>query len=106
MATHPTPQQRQQPLDTALFSTLLPSLLRLSQLASSPSPSPSDDDPSQDPKLALNTRAAALHSTLDALAAQARTLPAAHLSVDDQAWLEHQLHLELDRTRCVSPLNL
>ncbi|GAA5841602.1 hypothetical protein JCM9279_000703 [Rhodotorula babjevae] len=100
----PTPA----PLDTAQLATLLPAVVRLSHLASSSSSSPAPDPSNPqaepdahhpDPKLELSRQAAALHATLQALDAQAARVPNAHLSVDDQQWLVHQLGLECDRRR-------
>lgn len=102
-------------LDTAQFATLFPSLVRLSHLASSSSSSPAPDpahppaDPDAhrlDPKLELSRQAAALHATLQALDAQVALVPNAHLSVDDQQWLVHQLELECTCRRCVLFLSL
>ncbi|GAA5906635.1 hypothetical protein JCM8208_000502 [Rhodotorula glutinis] len=107
MATAPqAPAPAPAPLDTAQFATLLPSVLRLAHLASSSASSPALDPSNPDhdahhpdPKLELSRQAAALHSTLRTLNTQVAHVPNAHLSVDDQQWLVHQLELECTRRR-------
>ncbi|BGP22313.1 vegetative cell wall protein gp1 [Rhodotorula toruloides] len=97
------------PFDAPLASTLLPSLVRLAQLAVDTSSvgasngeigdAAGDTDGAMNPKVEISKQAATLRTKLATLSAQAAALPAGDLSLDDQAWLIGELEKEVERRR-------
>ncbi|BGO89024.1 hypothetical protein NBRC10512_008215 [Rhodotorula toruloides] len=97
------------PFDAPLASTLLPSLVKLSQLAADASSvgasngeagdAAGETDGARSAKVEISKQAASLRTKLATLSAQAAALPAGDLSLDDQAWLIGELEREVERKR-------
>ncbi|BGP29517.1 hypothetical protein JCM10296v2_001256 [Rhodotorula toruloides] len=97
------------PFDAPLASTLLPSLVKLAQLAADASSvgtshgeagdAAGETDGARNAKVEISKLAASLRTKLATLSDQAATLPAGDLSLDDQAWLLGELEKEVARKR-------
>ncbi|BGP67821.1 hypothetical protein NBRC10513v2_001142 [Rhodotorula toruloides] len=97
------------PFDVPLASTLLPSLVKLAQLAADASSvgtsngeagdAAGETDGARNAKGEMSKQAASLRTKLATLSAQAAALPAGDLSLDDQAWLIGELEKEVERKR-------
>ncbi|BGP59675.1 hypothetical protein NBRC10512v2_000971 [Rhodotorula toruloides] len=91
------------PFDAPLASTLLPSLVKLSQLAADASSvgasngeagdAAGETDGARSAKVEISKQAASLRTKLATLSAQAAALPAGDLSLDDQAEELHKMAL-------------
>lgn len=120
------------PFDAPLASTLLPPLVKLSQLAADASSvgasngeagdAADETDGARSAKVEISKQvrlhrfqpsgtscsaarfgqAASLRTKLATLSAQAAALPAGDLSLDDQAWLIGELEKEVERKRCAT----